>query len=294
MLPRAADDSDQLYALAAEEFTAARDALAKRLKAAGDKETAAAVKQLARPTVAAWALNQLPRRHPEAVTALLDAGAELRRAQRRAMSGITDAGMASASAVRREAVMDAARLAAAILTEAGKSPQTVEREISDALEAATTDPQIGEELEEGRFSRPPQPSGEMDQMAALSLMVSQTDDHEPAPARTRTKAKPKADKQREDRAARQRARRENEIADARAAATRASKAAVDAQEAAEQTRAAADEAHGLAEELRRRADDAARTARDLQRRAKDAEQEAEKRRDAAKKAADKLSQLERA
>ena len=282
-----ADDIDDLYALPPEEFTAARDALAKELRAGGDKDTAAAVKKLARPTVAAWALNQLPRRHPDAVTALLDAGAELRRAQRRALSGIKDAGMSRASALRREAVMDAARLAAGILEDAGKSPQTVEREISDALEAASADPETGEQLQEGRFAKPPQPSGELDPMAALSLMVSATEEEKAPPA------KPKAEQQREDREAKQKQRREKEIAEARTAATRASQAAVEAEEVATQTRAAAAEAHDLAEELRRRADDAARTARDLERRAKDAEAEAGKRRDAAKKAADKLSELER-
>jgi hypothetical protein len=50
-----------LYALAPEEFVAARNARVKELTAAGDKDLAAQVKALRKPTVAIWALNQLSR-----------------------------------------------------------------------------------------------------------------------------------------------------------------------------------------------------------------------------------------
>ena len=49
--------ADELYALPLEEFTPARDARAKELK--GDKELAAAVKKLKKPSVAAWVVNLL-------------------------------------------------------------------------------------------------------------------------------------------------------------------------------------------------------------------------------------------
>ena len=58
---------DDLFALPPAEFIAARDALAKRLKADGDATRAAEVKALRRPSVAAWAVNQVARRKPELV-----------------------------------------------------------------------------------------------------------------------------------------------------------------------------------------------------------------------------------
>ena len=51
----ATDPIDELYGLPLEDFVAQRDALAKRLRADGDRDAAAAVKKLPKPTRAAWA-----------------------------------------------------------------------------------------------------------------------------------------------------------------------------------------------------------------------------------------------
>jgi len=63
-------DLDQLavdlYGLAPEEFTAARNQLAKTLKDQGDAGASAAVKALRKPTLAAWLANQLVRANPTA------------------------------------------------------------------------------------------------------------------------------------------------------------------------------------------------------------------------------------
>ena len=61
---------DALYEGAPAGFTAARDALAKRLKANGDAEASARVKELRRPTAMAYVLNQLARRHPDDLAGL--------------------------------------------------------------------------------------------------------------------------------------------------------------------------------------------------------------------------------
>jgi hypothetical protein len=53
-----------LYALDPSEFTAARDARAAETRQAGDRELAAAVKGLRRPSAAAAALNLLARERP--------------------------------------------------------------------------------------------------------------------------------------------------------------------------------------------------------------------------------------
>lgn len=97
------DALDRVYEVPLAGFIAERDRLAKEAAAAGDKEAAAAIRSLKKPSVSVWAVNQLARRHPEAVddlvrshTQLLDASdpAHVRRAQldrKRAISTLTDA-----------------------------------------------------------------------------------------------------------------------------------------------------------------------------------------------------------
>src|SRR5437879_13872993 len=69
---------DALYGEPLDTFIAARNALAKALVQAADREGAAVVKALRKPSVAAWALNQLSHTRPAEVERLLAAGAEPR------------------------------------------------------------------------------------------------------------------------------------------------------------------------------------------------------------------------
>src|SRR6516165_4082270 len=73
--------ADELYGLAPGEFTAARDRIAAEARAAGDGESAAAIKKLKRPTVAAWLANLLARRRAGDVERLVAFGQSLREAQ---------------------------------------------------------------------------------------------------------------------------------------------------------------------------------------------------------------------
>ncbi len=54
---------DHLFALPLEEFVAARNIAAKQATAAGDSVGAARLRGLAKPTVAAWVVNQVARSH---------------------------------------------------------------------------------------------------------------------------------------------------------------------------------------------------------------------------------------
>lgn len=72
----------QLYAAGLGEFTAARAALVAEAKAAGEKDLAAQVGALRKPTVAAWALNQAVRDLPDEIEAFHDFAQLLREAQR--------------------------------------------------------------------------------------------------------------------------------------------------------------------------------------------------------------------
>lgn len=147
-----ADDLDALYALSPEEFTAARDRLAASLRSAGDRDDAAEVKKLRRPTVTAWALNQLVRAEPDRVRELVEAGDALRAAQRRAASGTKDSGFRDATARRRELVQALTRAASEIL--AGRGGAGGEEEIARTLETASVDAAAAEEVLAGRLARP--------------------------------------------------------------------------------------------------------------------------------------------
>ena len=73
------DIADELYGLPLADFTPARDAHVKSLK--GDKELAAAVKALRKPSVAAWVVDLLVRREADQVAQVLAVGEALRNAQ---------------------------------------------------------------------------------------------------------------------------------------------------------------------------------------------------------------------
>lgn len=75
------DVAQELYGLAPEDFTSARNARAKQAKGDGDADLAARVQALRKPTTGAWLLNQLVREHGAEVAQVLELGARLRAAQ---------------------------------------------------------------------------------------------------------------------------------------------------------------------------------------------------------------------
>jgi hypothetical protein len=136
------DPVDDLYGAPLEEFVARRDALAKALKADGDKERAAAVKKLPKPTRAAWAVNRLVRDKPAEIRALLDAGAALEGAQQELLGGAD-------RAVLRGAADAARRLVEALAAEADADGATQDK-VRATLHAATVDGGVRAEVAEGR------------------------------------------------------------------------------------------------------------------------------------------------
>jgi hypothetical protein len=136
-----------LFGLPAEEFTAARDALAKALRAEGDKAAAAEVKALRRPTAAAWAVNQVARDRPELVDAVLEAGRQLVAAQERLLAGGGRDELRSATAARRDAVNAATRAAVDV---AGPAQREA---IHATFDAAATDEDAAAEVRAGRLAK---------------------------------------------------------------------------------------------------------------------------------------------
>jgi flagellar biosynthesis chaperone FliJ len=70
----------ELYGLAPEQFTAARNALAKAATEGGDAQAGGTIKALRKPTLAAWLANQLVRADPDGVNDLTELGEQLRQA----------------------------------------------------------------------------------------------------------------------------------------------------------------------------------------------------------------------
>jgi hypothetical protein len=143
----------RLYCLALEQFTAARDELARDLRRQGQPDAAAAVRALRKPTGAAWAVNQLTHRRGADVQALLDAGARLREAQRRLLAGAGREPLDEARAHERALVAQLAQDAATIAAEAGLSPTAALRErIRSTLHAAAADEELAAQLRAGRLT----------------------------------------------------------------------------------------------------------------------------------------------
>ena len=124
--------------LAPEEFIAARDHLAKELQDGGDRDGAADVRKLKRPSMAAWVLNQLVRRHGSEVEELISAGQQLREAQRAALEGGDRSALREAGAARRTLTDRLMDLSRDILTEAGHAASRTHLDrVERTLQAAT-------------------------------------------------------------------------------------------------------------------------------------------------------------
>src|SRR3954470_3081190 len=193
-------DEPDLYGLPLEEFTPARDSAARALRKAGERETAAQVAKLPKPSPAAWAANQVAREQPELIAALLDAGAALRAAQDAAMSGAA-AGLRDATLAERRAV-DAVMDVAAALRPAGKPlSRAMADRLRTTLHAAAGDPAIRDALAAGRLVSEAQAGG------AWPFALGAPDEAPPAPPKK--KGKPEKD-ERADAEAEERARVEAE------------------------------------------------------------------------------------
>ena len=115
-------------------FVRARAELTRSLHAAGDRDAAAAVAKLPKPSLGAWVVDRLAGLAPDLVRDLLAAAADARDAQR---PGAAEA-LREASARVRGLLDDAGREARAILEEAGHptSDATVRRVQTTAQAAA--------------------------------------------------------------------------------------------------------------------------------------------------------------
>ena len=220
-------DLDDLYAAPYDRFITERNALAKNTE---DKDEASRIKALRKPTLPAWAINQVARLHGGELRHLVELSDELRRArgeQVRSMSKERNASVAS--------LVERAR---AVLTEAGHSASATNIErITNTLQAASVDPESLDDLLAGRMSTDMEPSG----FASISLeLVENGAESDPA---ARRKARAEIKKLQSDAA-----RAEREAHDLERAADVAEEAAKGARRAARTARRRADKARTRAEE----------------------------------------------
>ena len=233
------------------------------------------MKKLRRPTVAAWALDRLADDEPDAIAALLDAGAELARAQRATLSGRDPQALRDATTTRRDLIARLSQAAADALRDAGRSPDAHLEDIRGTLEAASVDEEIGEGLRTGTLERTSRPSAGFGDIPGLQL-VSRRDDAPEVSGTSRDAASKRsvgvddAERARELEAEVRRLRRDRDTAERKAAAAEETRARMAEQVASMQSRL-----------------DAARA------KLRDAESSASEQRMSAKRAAKRLETAER-
>jgi hypothetical protein len=218
------DLDDALYGAAPEQFVATRARLVKELKARGHADDAAKIARTRKPPIAAWALNQLSRRHRREVDLLLDAGHRLREAQAAVLRG-------GKRGVFQRARSDETKALGRLLDQAetllgDRSSPSLLGQIRESLEAAAVSDHGRALLARGHFTAPINRHG-FDVVSDLAAGL-------PAPSRGRAPRDDEANQAREAlreaktklREAEREARKASQIADrTRAAAEAATRAA---------------------------------------------------------------------
>ena len=155
MEPDLESDLDRLYGVELDQFVRERDALARELREAGRKAEAARVKELRKPAISAWAVNQLTRRNRKDVDLLLDAGHRLREAQKQTFAGEGQRAFEQAREIERKALR---RLTAAAEEILGRGRGGVQRAVATMRAAAVSD-EGRELLARGRLDSDVEPAG---------------------------------------------------------------------------------------------------------------------------------------
>ena len=142
---------EELYGLSLEEFIARRASLAKSLRAQGRRDDAKKVAALRKPSVAAWAVNQLIRTRAAETARLFSAGDQMRSAQDALLAGTAEpAALREAAAAERGARDELVEIARGLLSASGHelSASTLSR-VDETLHAASLDPDARAQLADG-------------------------------------------------------------------------------------------------------------------------------------------------
>jgi len=149
-VPAVAAAVAELYGADPDVFTERRKALAAAAREAGDKQSAAAITALRKPTRAAWVVNQLARTDPDAAARMAALAADLRAAEQGG-----DGRRLRELSAERGSLLDG--LVAQALAAAGTPdpPPTLRAEVTDTLTAALADPATAADFAAGRLTKVP-------------------------------------------------------------------------------------------------------------------------------------------
>jgi hypothetical protein len=148
-MPDLEEIADELYGLPPEEFTAARTRYEKEAKAGGDRDGAARIHSLGKPTVTAWLANQLVRAHRDSIEPLLELGAALRDAT----ENLDGDQLRELSRQQQKVMYAVVQQARALARAAGRSmSEDAARALEETLRAALADEQAGRLLLAGHLT----------------------------------------------------------------------------------------------------------------------------------------------
>jgi hypothetical protein len=151
---------DRLYGLPQDEFTSERNTLAGRLRKEGNKEAAEQVKSLKKPTLAAWAANQLARKERMKIRALTEAAEHVRKAQAKVLGGGDPQLLKDADERLSKVTADLRSAAGALLTGAGHpASEALLDRVRQTLRAAVLNDTDLERLQRGRLVEDLNPAG---------------------------------------------------------------------------------------------------------------------------------------
>lgn len=215
--------TDGLYRLPLNEFTAARNALVKTVRGAD----ATRIRTLAKPSVVAWAVNQVYWHARHVYERVMKSGEQLRKAQIAALEG-KKADVRAASDAHRRAIGDAVQQAERLAAAAGSHPGAdALMRTFEALSLAVDRPAPG------RLTEPLQPAG-FEALAGVSPAPvksrATTEHHARLKARATSEPRATPDDAVEKQRAIEEKRRQAEIQKAEAALERARSAAALARE----------------------------------------------------------------
>jgi hypothetical protein len=141
----------ELYSLPLGEFTAERDAFAKRLRDEGDRAEAERIRKLKKPTRAAWAVNRGVHADRAAAKRLIDAGKRLEGAQNAALGGGGSAKLKEAMAEQQDAIEEMMGAVQEGLGSERLSPAILDR-ARETLRAVAGDEELAAEFAAGRIT----------------------------------------------------------------------------------------------------------------------------------------------
>ena len=164
----------RLYRLPLGEFTPERNALAKRLQKEGDREAADQVKALPKPSVSAWAVNQLFAREEDRMRRLLATGERARSALQHTLT-VGDAEVfREALQEERELRDDLRHRAAEILSEDRAPSQAILDRVTVNLDALALSPAAATEAARGWLDHDLEPPG-FEVLAGLQFAAGRPD-----------------------------------------------------------------------------------------------------------------------